>query len=109
MEDKNKWKSSLSVNTINIGSSWKIFEEESYKPLPQETTEVSNKEKSLTIQEMIPEEPPKRENCCLKCLKQMFDFFDFDLLKDPYYINLLAGKFYQFFINLGLYTLLNLF
>ena len=73
-----------------MGSSWKIFEDEGYKPLSQGP---SSNENSLTIQETI-EEPAKKENCCFKVIKQIFHFFDFDLLRDPYYLNLLAGKKY---------------
>ena len=105
IEEQETWHSALSLNTINLGSSWKIFEEAGYKPLSLESEEVSNKEKSLTIEEMIHEEQQKKDNCCLKVLKQMFYFFDFDLLRDPYYINLLAGKFYHF-VN---YYLLRIF
>lgn len=71
-----------------MSSSWKIFEEEGYKPLSQG-------ENSLATQEA----PPKSDNCCLKVLKQIFNYFDLDLLRDPYYLNLLAGKKYRFIIK----------
>lgn len=88
-----KWLSTPSINTINLGSSYKIFEEEGYKSLSQEDmktvpTLVINHNAGLNVKPI-----PKRENWIMKALKKIFYFFDLDLLRDPYYLNLLAGKY----------------
>nr|CAD7399970.1 unnamed protein product [Timema poppensis] len=83
-ESSINWWSAQSMNTINLGSSVKIFDEAGYTSLRQtgdNSENAQNKRNTKT----------RRKGVFRRFLGRVAKVLDLSLLKDPYYINLMVG------------------
>nr|CAD7575665.1 unnamed protein product [Timema californicum] len=83
-ESSINWWSAQSMNTINLGSSVKIFDEAGYTSLrlTGDSSENAQNKRNTKI---------RRKGVFRRFLERVAKVLDLSLLKDPYYINLMVG------------------
>ncbi|KAK2585102.1 hypothetical protein KPH14_008614 [Odynerus spinipes] len=119
------WSSGKSLDTINLGSSMKIFDEGPiYQPLPKSASFVStNKALKASCQNILKNdttqqinetnhtksndptgdvyEKPKKKSRIVRTVKWVIAFYDLDLLRDPIYVNIMLGMSIAIFAELN--------
>nr|CAD7602197.1 unnamed protein product [Timema genevievae] len=83
-ESSINWWSAQSMNTINLGSSVKIFDEAGYTALRQTGDKSENTQRKRNSKR-------RRKGVFRRVLGRVAKVLDLSLLKDPYYINLMVG------------------
>ncbi|CAG2056632.1 unnamed protein product [Timema podura] len=83
-ESSINWWSAQSMNTINLGSSVKIFDEAGYTALRQTGDNSENTQSKRNTKR-------RRKGVFRRVLGRVAKILDLSLLKDPYYINLMVG------------------
>ncbi|XP_036140026.1 monocarboxylate transporter 9 isoform X2 [Monomorium pharaonis] len=118
------WNSLKSIDSIHLGSSFKIFEEPA--PLTKKLTFVDNGvsrtngvsqniiEKDLLLQketdncttEENNNDCDKNKSAVCRILQRVADLYDFDLLRDPIYVNIMLGMSIAIFaeVNFSMLT-----
>ena len=98
-----------SINSINLGSSYSIFDDNRKRYLALASEDIPNEESNKMNGNCIENktlENKKERSCLMACLIKIVRFFDLDLLKDPIYVNLMLGMSIAIFaeINFSLLT-----
>nr|CAD7424948.1 unnamed protein product [Timema monikensis] len=83
-ESSINWWSAQSMNTINLGSSVKIFDETGYTALRKTGDNSENSQNKRNTK-------TRRKGVFRRFLGRVSKVLDLSLLKDPYYINLMVG------------------
>ncbi|XP_011862365.1 PREDICTED: uncharacterized protein LOC105558992 [Vollenhovia emeryi] len=118
------WNSSRSVDSINLGSSIKIFDEP--VPVTKKLTFINNSvSKNNGVSQNVVEKDSllekEADNCSIeekneicgennssicRLLRRVADLYDFDLLRDPIYVNIMLGMSIAIFaeVNFSLLT-----
>lgn len=93
VQEANKWWSTGSLNTVNLGSSMKIFEEKGRR-----VSRAASLKNGVKKEE---EKQEKKQNFAVKLLKGFVNFFDLKLLCDPVFVNIMVGMSLAIFAELN--------
>lgn len=111
-----------SIDTINLGSSMKIFEEETLPKLGTKDIEKSNEylnhvQTTIENETLLPkdtkdaksalsinidsDEKPEEPSTLVRIQRTIVDLFDLDLLRDPIYVNIMLGMSVAIFAEIN--------
>lgn len=98
----NKWWSNSSLNTVNLGSSIKIFDEKARRMSRSSNIKTkSSNEPADAVYNELSQKKEKKTSPFRKFLKSIVNFFDLKLLLDPVFLNIMVGMSLAVFAELN--------